>query len=116
LMLEYQGKRLLLDCGYDDSLPSIQGPPLHPIRPDSIDAVVLSHGHLGHCGLLPILVREGFTGKVYCPKKAAEIAIASMLEAALMQDEEAKYWKGKMPQNAIEPVYSEDEVLRCSYQ
>jgi metallo-beta-lactamase family protein len=65
VLLEYEGRRLLLDCGYDDSGPLSLSPSL-PVPAASLDAVVLSHGHLGHCGLLPILVRGGFAGKVYC--------------------------------------------------
>jgi len=113
LMLEYLGKRLLLDCGYDDSQAPAQPFSSFPIPASTLHSVILSHGHLGHCGLLPILVRQGFHGKVYCTRKTREIAIANMQEAALMQDEDARYWKEKMPQNVTEPAYSEAEVLQC---
>lgn len=110
-MLEFQGQRLLLDCGYDDS--AVERHPSFPVRPDTINAVVLTHGHLGHCGLLPVLVRNGFKGKVYCSTKAQDIAIAGMQETALMQEEDSRYWTKKAAKHAPEPVYSEAEVLRC---
>lgn len=113
LLLEYEGKRLLLDCGYDDS--ETAGRALSfPVAAKTIDSVVLSHGHLGHCGLLPVLAREGFTGKVHCTADTGKIAVLSMLEAALLQEEERQYWVSKdQPQRGAEPLYAEREVTAC---
>ena len=114
LLLEYEGKRLLLDCGYDDSQPSSQGRSPFPVPAATIHAVVLSHGHLGHCGLLPLLAREGFAGKVYGTTDTSKIAMLSMWEAALLQEEQRQYWVAKdQPQRGAEPMYSESEVTAC---
>jgi len=113
VLLEYDGKRLLLDCGYDDSEAS-GGSLSFPVPAGSIHAVVLSHGHLGHGGLLPILVREGFAGRVYCTADTRKIATLGMLETALLQAEERQYWVSKgQPQHGPEPVYTEHEVTAC---
>ena len=113
VLLEYEGKRLLLDCGYDDSEASGRSVSF-PVPAGSIHAVVLSHGHLGHCGLLPVLVREGFAGKVYCTADTGKVATLGMLEAALLQAEEKQYWVSKgQSDRAAEPIYTESEVTAC---
>jgi metallo-beta-lactamase family protein len=72
-LLEHNSKKILLDCGYCDS--QVPGPRIttFPVPAGTIDIVILTHGHLGHCGLLPILVREGFAGKVYCTEDCQKI-------------------------------------------
>ncbi len=113
VLLEYEGRRLLLDCGYEDAEVSGQSPSL-PIPADSVQAVVLSHGHLGHCGLLPVLVRGGFAGKVYCTEATGKIAMLSMLETALLQEEERQWWISKgRSQLGKEPAYTQEEVAAC---
>lgn len=113
VLLEYEGKRLLLDCGYDDSETARRNLSF-PVAAKTIDSVVLSHGHLGHCGLLPILVREGFAGKVYCMADTSKVATLGMLEAALLQAEEKQYWVSKgQPERCTEPIYTESEVTAC---
>jgi len=112
LLLEYYGRRLLLDCGYDDSQPFGGTWSSLGIPAAAIHAVVLSHGHLGHCGLLPVLVREGFRGKVYCTTECSSVATFGMRETALSQ-EPKQYWALREPQLAPEPVYRESEVDAC---
>lgn len=113
VLLEYGGKRILLDCGYDDS--KMEGRRVFlPVPAGSVHAVVLSHGHLGHCGLLPLLAKEGFVGKVFCTADTGKIAMLSMLETALLQEEERQYWVSKgQPGRASEPLYTESEVTAC---
>jgi metallo-beta-lactamase family protein len=113
VLLEYEGRRLLLDCGYDDSGPLSLSPSL-PVPAASLDAVVLSHGHLGHCGLLPILVRGGFAGKVYSTVATSKIAMLSMLETALLQEEE-RQWRVSKGQSQLGkgPAYTQEEVTAC---
>ena len=58
-----------------------------PFPPGKINAVILTHAHLDHCGLLPKLVREGFKGPIYCTEATAEIAKIILLDAAKLQEE-----------------------------
>jgi len=112
LLLEYDGRRLLLDCGYDDSQPFGGTWSSLGIPAAAIHAVVLSHGHLGHSGLLPVLVREGFRGKVYCTAECSSVATFSMRETALSQ-EPKQCWATKKLQQAPEPIYRDSEVDAC---
>jgi metallo-beta-lactamase family protein len=83
---------VLVDCGM------FQGGPAESVRnrvplgvdPASLDVVVLTHAHLDHCGLLPLLVREGFRGRVVCTAATAELARLVLLDSAKLQTEFAK--------------------------
>ena len=69
---------ILVDCGlYQEREFRGRNWENFPVQPDSIDAVLLTHAHIDHCGLLPKLVREGFTGKIYCTEATAEITITA---------------------------------------
>ena len=84
--------RVLVDCGM------FQGGPAESMRnrvplgvdPTTLDAVVLTHAHLDHCGLLPLLVREGFRGSIVCTAATAELARLVLLDSAKLQEEFAK--------------------------
>ena len=84
--------RVLIDCGM------FQGGPDETIRnrvplgfdPATLDAVVLTHAHLDHCGLLPLLVHEGFRGAIVCTAATAELARLVLLDSAKLQEEFAK--------------------------
>jgi metallo-beta-lactamase family protein len=84
--------RILVDCGM------FQGGPSESVRnrvplgldPTTLDAVVLTHAHLDHCGLLPLLVGQGFRGRIVCTAATAELARLVLLDSAKLQAEFAK--------------------------
>ena len=61
------------------------------VAPSSIDAVVVTHAHLDHCGYLPVLAREGFTGPVVCSEHTAALLPIVLRDAAHLQEEEARW-------------------------
>ena len=114
ILLEHNNKKILFDCGQYYSQTPASEIPAFPVQAGDIDTIILTHGHLGHCGLLPVLVRDGFKGKVYCTENCKNIAMFSLLENALLQEEEKQYWKYKHIERDIKPLYSEAEVNVCS--
>jgi len=64
-----------------------------PVSPQSLDAVLLTHAHLDHCGLIPKLVREGFQGRIYCTNSTSEITQIILLDSAHIQEEDAEFKK-----------------------
>ncbi|MCJ7729512.1 MAG: MBL fold metallo-hydrolase [Sedimentisphaerales bacterium] len=84
--------RLLIDCGlYQERQYQARNWEPFVVPPESINAVLLTHAHLDHCGLLPKLVREGFKGKIYCTQATAEIARVILLDSAKLQEEDAEH-------------------------
>ncbi|MFC2067388.1 MBL fold metallo-hydrolase RNA specificity domain-containing protein [Chloroflexota bacterium] len=93
-LLEATNTRLLVDCGlYQEREFKHRNWEPFPIPPQSIDAVLLTHAHVDHCGLIPKLVREGFQGKIYCNTATSEIAQIILMDSARLQEEDAKFKK-----------------------
>lgn len=91
-LLEVDGAMVLVDCGlYQERQFKDRNWDPFPVPPGDIDAVLLTHAHLDHCGLLPKLVKEGFKGKIYCTDATAEIAKIILLDSAHIQEEDAAY-------------------------
>jgi metallo-beta-lactamase family protein len=91
-LIEAGGKRLLIDCGLFQGLKKLRllnwAP--FPVDPTSIDAVILTHGHLDHCGYLPRLVAEGLNCPIYGTEPSLEIARIILEDSAELQQEEAR--------------------------
>ena len=87
-----------------------------PVPPDTIDAVLLTHAHADHCGLLPKLAAEGFQGKIYCTDATAEIAQIVLLDAAHLQEEDAEFKRKRHEREGREgphpeiPLYTTDDA------
>lgn len=91
-LIESNGIRILIDCGQFQGikpLRELNWEPL-PILPNTIDFVLLTHGHLDHCGWLPRLVNQGFEGKIYCTSPTKDITKLILLDSAKIQEEEAE--------------------------
>lgn len=91
-LIESNGIKILIDCGLFQGikpLRELNWNPL-PILPSTIDYVLLTHGHLDHCGWLPLLVDQGFNGKIYCTAPTKAITKLILLDSAKIQEEEAK--------------------------
>ncbi|MFC2034435.1 MBL fold metallo-hydrolase, partial [Chloroflexota bacterium] len=107
-LLEANNIRILVDCGLyqERDFRSRNWDPFL-IPPDTIDAVLLTHAHLDHCGLLPKLVRDGFKGKVYCTHATAEITKIILLDSAHLQEEDAEFKKRRHKREKRKGPYPE---------
>lgn len=92
-LLESRRARILIDAGLFQGTRDLRErnwrPPL--FRPSDVDALLLTHAHLDHCGYLPRLVREGFRGAIYATRATHELAGIVLLDAAKLQEEDAEY-------------------------
>ncbi len=119
--LETVAGKILIDCGmfqerpYQDRnwLPS-------PIPPREIQALVLTHVHVDHCGLIPRLVNEGFRGPIYCTRPSVELAEIILRDAARIQSEDVRFKqkrhahegrRGKHPEIALFTESDVDKTL-----
>lgn len=91
-LIETNGVRILIDCGLFQGIKPLRelNWESFPINPKSIHCVLLTHGHLDHCGWLPRLVSQGFEGKIYCTSPTASIAKLILLDSAKIQEEDAE--------------------------
>jgi metallo-beta-lactamase family protein len=115
-LLQACGQSVLLDCGlFQGRRAEGQLRNRHfPFRPRDLDAVVLSHAHIDHCGNLPNLVKQGFTGPIFCTSATRALAGVMLGDAAKIHEEDAEYLnlhraKGE-PE--IEPLYTGRDVFR----
>jgi metallo-beta-lactamase family protein len=91
-LVEANNARILIDCGlYQEREFQQRNWEPFQVPPQELDAVLLTHAHLDHCGLLPKLVKEGFKGRVYCTPATADITKIILLDAAKLQEEDAAY-------------------------
>lgn len=100
-LIESRGTLILVDCGQYQGVKSIQELNWEelPVLPATIDFVLLTHGHLDHCGWLPRLVSQGFKGKIFCTNPTRDIAKLILLDSAKIQDSASQY-------GGREPLYS----------
>jgi metallo-beta-lactamase family protein len=91
-LLEFNNIRLLVDCGlYQERKLKYRNWEPFSVPASSLDAVLLTHAHLDHCGLLPKLFREGFRGRIYCTTATSEITQIILLDSAHLQEEDAEF-------------------------
>ncbi len=86
-----QNSKVLIDCGIDpgsDRTPFFNAPELLPL--DSLDAVVVTHAHLDHCGLVPVLLKYGYKGPVYCTAPTRDLMTLMLLDAIKVVNQEAR--------------------------
>jgi metallo-beta-lactamase family protein len=114
--LDVFGKSLLLDCGFvqGNRAESYRRNSTFPFRAKDIDAVVLSHAHIDHCGNLPNLLKQGFNGPIYCTPATRALTAVMLGDAAKIQFEDCQYLnKHREPgEPAIEPLYGEGGVYK----
>jgi Cft2 family RNA processing exonuclease len=116
-LLTTERAKILIDCGM------FQGGPHEEMRnrvplaydPASLDAIILTHAHLDHCGLIPHIVAEGFNGPIYATKGTIELASLVLLDSGKLQEEFAKrhrHWATRNPDKAArEDQRDEAELL-----
>lgn len=116
-LVETNGRRILVDCGLFQGAKNLRVRnwlPL-PFDPTSLDAVILTHAHLDHSGYLPVLVRNGYRGPVYCTQATAELCEVLLYDAAKLQEEEAADANrhGYSKHHPALPLFTTDDAQRA---
>jgi metallo-beta-lactamase family protein len=114
-LLEYDGRRVLMDCGLYQGRRS-EARRLNqefPADPASIDCVLLSHAHIDHSGLLPKLYRDGFAGKVFATSATRDLCASMLADSAFIQEKDVA-WVNRRERrrgaDAIQPLYTTEDA------
>lgn len=113
-LLEIAGKRLLIDCGLFQGRKELRlrnwRPP--PIDPAGLDAVILTHAHLDHSGYLPVLIRSGYRGAIYCTEGTKDLCGILLPDSGYLMERDAEYAnrKGFSKHHPAEPLYNQREA------
>jgi metallo-beta-lactamase family protein len=112
------GKQVLLDCGLFQGM----GRETEPLNrdfgfaPEAVTAMVLSHAHIDHCGLLPKLIKDGYKGPVFCTPATKELAGILLEDSAEIQENDIKYTNKKRKlehQELLTPLYTAADAARA---
>ena len=116
-LLQAGDRKILLDCGLFQGLKNLRERNWEPfpVSPAGIDAVVLSHAHLDHCGYLPRLVREGYRGDIICTAATAALSEIILEDSGQLQEKDAEYAnrKGFSKHQPALPLYTLHEAKRA---
>ncbi len=116
-MVEAGGRKVLVDCGLFQGLRELRARNWtdFPVQPSSIDAVVITHAHLDHCGYLPRLVKAGFRGPVHVTYDTGKLMSVVLPDSARLLEEEARYANraGYSKHHPALPLYDADDVWRA---
>ena len=115
-IVDIGGRRLLIDCGLiqGGATPDERNRAPFPFDAAGIDAVILSHAHIDHCGRLPLLHRRGFRGVVYATAACRDLARILLMDGAVMQQRDADRENRRRARDGrkgrAEPLYTEDDA------
>jgi metallo-beta-lactamase family protein len=116
-LVETDGLRILVDCGlYQERRSLSRNWDPFPVRPGELDALLLTHAHLDHSGLIPRLVRDGFAGTILATPPTADILSIALMDAAEVQAEDAAFKKrrhereGRTVGHPVAPLYTAEDV------
>jgi metallo-beta-lactamase family protein len=119
-LVESNGARVLVDAGLFQGLKELRERNWQdlPIKAADIDAVVLTHAHLDHCGYLPRVVAQGFRGRVFCTQGTKDLCGIVLPDSGRLQEEDAEYAnrQGFSKHRPALPLYGETDAFRAVSQ
>ena len=122
--LEVNGRKILIDCGLQQGRDEIDNGAL-PFHPGSIDFVLITHAHIDHTGRVPMLVKQGFQGRILTTRVTANLMDIMLQDSAHIQESDAE-WKNRKAERSgapkVEPLYTVEDaenvkqyVTTCEY-
>jgi len=116
-LIEHAARRILVDCGLFQGYKPLRlrNWAAFPCAPASIESVILTHAHIDHSGYLPLLAKNGFSGKVYCSEATRDLCEILLPDSGHLQEEEADYAnrRGFSKHSPALPLYTQEDAERC---
>jgi len=112
-LIQVEDKKILLDCGMYQGRDEDLNLEEFEVNPAEIDYLLLSHSHIDHSGRIPLLVKNGFKGKIYCSKPTYDLCQIMLMDSAHIQESEAE-WKNvkarRSGRKLTEPMYTQEDA------
>jgi metallo-beta-lactamase family protein len=116
-LIDVDSKRLLVDCGLFQGFKQLRlrNWSKFPVAPSSVDAIVLTHAHIDHSGYVPILVKNGFRGPIYCSDATADLCRILWPDSGRLMEEDAERAnrRGYTKHHPALPLFTEDDAKRA---
>ena len=112
--LEVNGKKILIDCGLQQGRDEVDNSSL-PFHAGNIDYVLVTHAHIDHSGRIPLLVKQGFQGRILTTRLTAQLMDIMLQDSAHIQESDAEYKNRKnlrAGRPVVEPLYTVEDALR----
>lgn len=114
-LLEANGKKILVDCGMEQGADIYENQEL-PCPPAYIDAILLTHAHIDHSGLVPQMVARGYDGPIYATEATTRLCDIMLRDSAYIQESEAE-WQSRKAKRAggkeVQPLYTVEDASRA---
>ena len=111
--LEINGKKILVDCGLQQGRDELDNRYL-AFAPGNIDILLVTHAHIDHTGRIPLLVKNGFHGRILTTRLTADLIKIMLLDSAHIQESDAEYENRKgerAGREHVDPLYTEQDAL-----
>lgn len=110
-MITTDRHKILLDCGQFQGGKAVEAMNREPFPfdPEEIECVILSHAHIDHCGRLPLLVKRGFKGNIYCTDATSDLLEVMLRDSAYIHEKDAEWQSKKNARSGkppVEPLYT----------
>ena len=113
-LIQACGKNIMLDCGMFQGKDEDLNTDELEINPSEIDCLLLSHSHIDHSGRIPLLVKKGFKGEIYCSKPTYDLCEIMLIDSAHIQETEAEWKNTKAKRSGkklVEPLYTQQDAM-----
>lgn len=119
-LITFEDKKILVDCGQFQGTPREEALNFSefPIKPEEIDCIILTHAHIDHSGRIPLLVKRGFKGKIFCTPPTSHIAEILLKDSGKIHETEAEWENKKRKRSGLdltEPLFTEEDA-QLSFQ
>jgi metallo-beta-lactamase family protein len=122
--IEANGKKILIDCGLQQGRDEVDNASF-PFAPGSVDYLLVTHAHIDHSGRIPLLIKQGFRGRILTTRLTGDLMKIMLLDSAHIQEQDAE-WKNRKGARAgaepVEPLYTiadaqtvEQYLTTCEY-
>ena len=112
--LEVNGKRILVDCGLQQGRDEVSNAEF-PFAANAIDVVLVTHAHIDHSGRIPMLIKQGFQGRILTTRLTADLLDIMLLDSAHIQEQDAE-WKNRKGERSgaphVDPLYTIEDASR----